>query len=369
MSRRVDRETDSVRQITSRDVATEAKVSQTTVSRVLNGSPGVRPATRASVLRALDKLSYAPNATARAMRTRRTGTVGVAIARITNPFYPELLEVLGTELATAGRRMILWESEAGERAAIDAIRERVVDAVIFTTATSDFQPLREAISRGLPVVLVNRWIPELPCDSVTSNNELGGASVARYFLANGRRRLAMIGGVKGTSTGDERHSGFAGALWDANIGADEWPYLLGDFTYQHGFDSMIQLLQSPSPPEAVFCANDLLAFGALSAAKHARIGVPDDVWVAGYDDVHMAAWPTFDLTTVRQPITRMVATAVRFAIDRIEGNQEPPRNLRFKSELVIRGSSGGLELASPGGIQVLDDGSHHGHDAPPCTGT
>ena len=327
------------RRSTSRDVASLAGVSQSTVSRVLTGAAKVRPTTREAVLRALDELRYAPDATARAMRTRLTGTVGVLIPRITNPFYPELLVVLGDRLARSNRRMIVWESGVGDRAATDAIRQRVVDAIVLPAVTLISPPLLAAISGGVPAVLVNRSIPGLICDTVASDNIQGGASVAGYFLLNHHSEVAMIGGLPGTSTGDERRAGFAQELSNSGIKDADWPYIPGDFTYEHGFQTFAQLMTSSRPPDAVFCANDLIAFGALNAAKHLGIDIPLDVWIAGYDDVQMAAWPLFNLTTVRQPIVQMIETAVALAIERIEGNGVPPRSIRFPSELIIRGST------------------------------
>ena len=142
---------------TSKDVARMAGVSQTTVSRVLSGASSVSTETRARVLAAIEQVNYAPNHSARAMRTRRSGTVGIVVARLTNPFYPELLEALNRALSAQGLRMILWDAELlGEEPAVDAIRAGLVDGIMFTTVVRDSPAVRAAFDGGAPIVIVNR---------------------------------------------------------------------------------------------------------------------------------------------------------------------------------------------------------------------
>lgn len=323
--------------VTSRDVARVAGVSQATVSRVLQGSPNVTGATRARVLRALQETGYTPNMLARAMKTRRTGTVGVVVASITNPFYPEILEVLTERLARVGRRMILWSTGPGEASAIEAIRQGLVDGVVFTAVTADSAPLAEALDTGAPVVLVNRGIEGVDCDQVTSDNVGGGRLVARY-LAD-RERVALIGGPLATSTASERERGFRAELADLGVDLPDERFRRGDFSHAGGHAAMTSLLRGRPPPTAVFCVNDLTAFGALDAARALGVQVPGDLWVVGYDDVDMASWESFDLTTVLQPMSEMVGDALALLLDRIDEPDRAPAHHRFPSRLIVRGST------------------------------
>lgn len=328
--------------VTSRDVARVAGVSQATVSRVLSDSPKVRPTTRARVIAALGETDYTPNLLARAMRTRRTGAIGVVVARITNPFYPELLAVLGAELAEKGRHMMVWDSELpGEEAAVEAIRQRLVDGVVFTTVTPASTSLREALQRREPAVLINRGVAGLRCDQVVSDNMAGGRTVASYFLDAGHRRLGLIAGPPQTSTASERERGFREVLRARGIplGAT-W---CGDFSHDAGRTAMRHFLAQPDPPTAVFCVNDLTAFGALDGARSVGASVPEDVWVVGYDDIPMAAWEAFDLTTVRQPIREMTRLAVRMLLDRIDDPDRPPTQRRLPATLVVRRTTDSTE--------------------------
>jgi LacI family transcriptional regulator len=327
--------------VTSRDVARVAGVSQATVSRVLSGSDRVGDQTRQRVLDALSSTGYVPNAAARAMRTKRTGSIGVVVSRITNPFYPELLQALGTRLRAVDQQMVLWDAEtAGEQSAVDAIRQRIVDGVVFTTAVPGSPALVEALRQGAPIVLVNRSVEGLAADQITSDNVAGGQHVARYFAANGHRACALLCGPRGVSTSDEREAGFRRGLEEAGIALSPHCVVRGDFSHDHGFRALEHLLGEDAPT-AVFCVNDLVAFGAADAARRHGLSVPRDVWLVGYDDITMSSWPAYDLTTVRQPKPEIASLAVNWLLERIERPDLPPRSHRFPAELVVRGSTDG----------------------------
>lgn len=330
--------------VTSRDVARAAGVSQTTVSRVVRNSDAVRPATRERVLRAFEELGYAPNAAARAMKTSRTGTIGVVVASITNPLYPEVVEALSLAIERSGRRMLLWNSgEAGERSAIEAIQQRLVDGLIFTTATLDSATtettLTEALRHGSPCVLVTRGVEGLRCDQVVGDNRGGAALVVDYLAAAGHRRIAFVTGPQNASTSVEREQGFLASMREHGI--DVLPEFLerGDFTHDAGEAVARRWLKSSAPPTAIFCANDVTAFGVLGAARVLGVHVPDDLWVVGFNDIALASWPAFDLTTVHLPRQDIATRAVERLLARID---DPDRDVeidRFPARLVVRGST------------------------------
>lgn len=326
--------------VTSVDVARAAGVSQATVSRVLSGSAKVSPETRRRVMAALHETGYTPNLVARAMKTRRTGTVGVVVATITNPFYPHLVDALAAALGEAGFRMVLWTSEGpGEESAIQAIRQRVVDGIVFTAVTPDSPPLAEALARDAPVVLVNRGVEGLACDQVMTDNVGGGAAVASYLASAGHDRIGVIGGPRQTSTAVERERGFRRGLAGHGRSVAAALYRRADFSHGGGKAAMRELLSAASPPTAVFCVNDLTAFGAIDGARSLGLRVPEDVWVAGFDDIDMASWEGYDLTSVRQPIAQMSQTAVDLLRERLGAPDRAAQHVAFPSELVVRGST------------------------------
>lgn len=325
---------------TSIDIAKRAGVSQATVSRVLRSPASVSAKTREHVLRVIDEFGYRPNGIARAMRTNRTDTIGVVVARLSNPLYPELLEMLNSSLSALGKRMVVWDSEgSGEEAASEAIRQSIVDGVMFTTATARSTVLREAVAANSPVVLINRMVDGLACDQVYSDNAGGADVVAQYLVAAGRKRIAFISGDIEASTIRHREEGFLAAL--GRLGAPLAPnlHLRGAFSHDFGRKAMRSLLELANPPDAVFCVNDLIAFGALDGAHELGRKVPDDVWVVGFDDLHMASWSMMSLTTVRQPLGTMIEEGVRSLLARIAGDEGPVRATRLPTELVIRGST------------------------------
>lgn len=331
---------------TSRDVAQAAGVSQSTVSRVLHDNPKVNPETRKRVLNALQEMNYAPDGLARAMITRKTGTIGVVVDDITNPFYPEIIEALGQELVEVGKRMMLWNSkEAGEQGAIEAIRQRFVDGVIFATATPKSTVLYEAARAMAPMVLMNRHIEGIGCDRVTTDNVGGGGLVADYFADWGHERVALITGPQEASTAIERETGFRDAIRTRGIELKNALSQPGYYSQERGHKAMLKLLSLPKPPTAVFCVTDLMAFGALNAARALGKRVPEDVWVVGFDDIKMASWEVFDLTTITQPIAEMAREAVVALMRRIDDPHRSPQHLRLGGgAIIVRGSTAHREI-------------------------
>ena len=334
--------------LTSRTIAALSGVSQTTVSRVLAGAPNVSETTRSRVLGVLAETGYTPNAAAQAMRRRRSGMLGVVVGRVTNPFFPELAEALHLEITRRGLLMNLWisdggEDDAGERAALDTLRRRAIDGIVYTTATPTSPSLREALGGAAPVVLLNRTLPGVAADSVASDNAGGAVALARHFVALGHTRIGLVAGLAGVTTSAERERGFLDAL--AEAGAEAMVFR-GDFTHASGVRGFEALAASPGGrPTAVFAINDVVAFGVIDGARRLGLAVPRDLSVAGYDDTEMAAWPGFDLTTVRQQTERMAELGVELLLARIAGAADgAPQARRLEAELVIRSST----AAAPG---------------------
>lgn len=327
---------------TSHDVARLAGVSQTTVSRVLRQDPTVREPTRLRVMQALAQLRYQPNAAARAIRTRRSDSIGVVVGRLSNQIYPAMLETIGARLASLGQRMIVWDTEyGGDAQASQALRQGSVDGVILTTATRQSPFLGEVSSPHAPVVLVNRTIDGYPSDQVASDNMQGGRSVAEYFVHGGRRRIAMISGPQDASTIRDREAGFRAGLQAHGVALPPHYCVRPDaFSHTDGQNAAMRLLELASPPDAIFCANDVLALGAMDGARALGVRVPDALWIVGYDDIEQASWGAYDLTTVRQPIDLMVARAIDLLLARIQDAERPLAQECFANELVIRSSTG-----------------------------
>lgn len=322
--------------VTSRDVARLAGVSQATVSRVMSAYPGLTSTTRAKVRAAMDELGYVPHAGAQLMKTRRSNTIGVVVGDLANPFYAEILDELTKELNRAGMRAVVWNA-GGESHddALTAIRERSVDGVVFTTATEDSVELKAAVEQHSPLVLINRIVDGLDCDKVASSNDTGGAAVANFLVAHRRTRAAFIGALDQASTSRDRARGFLTRMKEAGHPVHARNRFHGDFSQDFGAAAMSKLFERKNPPEAVFCANDYLALGALNTLKSLGRST-EECWIIGYDDVDMAAWPLFDLTTVRQPSREMAQAGTQLLLQRISLPGLPYTTIEFPCELIVR---------------------------------
>jgi LacI family transcriptional regulator len=328
--------------VTSRDVAREVGVSQSTVSRALRGDPRVAPTTQVLVSDAARRMNYIPNVAARSLITARTQTVGVIVADIANPFYPQIVDSLHDELGLSGYRMVLLHERADGRRGelVPQLQGRSVDGLIFTSATLDSDAVDWFSDRGVPAVLLNRDIDGAFVDRVLSDTRLGGALAAELLVRLGHTRIGLIAGPSNTSTSRDRERGFLEAL--QRLGIPHCPELHrdGEFAYESGHQWARDLLSLPDPPTALFCGNDVMAFGALDAARRLGISVPDQLSVVGYDDIDMAAWAAFDLSTINQPLAQMAKAAARMMVSRIESDaQLEPRTQIFPASVVLRGTT------------------------------
>jgi LacI family transcriptional regulator len=326
--------------VTSRDIAREAGVSQPTVSRALRGDPRVAPATAALVQSTARRLGYVPDAAAQSLITRRTGTVAIVVADITNPFYPELVEALHDELGRASHRTVLLNERTDARGVDTLMRAGVVDGAIVATATLDDRTRALLTTEPAPIVQLVREVEGVDRDAVVSDNP-GGAALAADLLASlGHRRIGQISGPPDTSTARDRDQGFATALERLGIRRDPDLRRAGEYAHRTGYQGCLELLDLPAPPTAIFCGNDVIALGALDAARRRNVSVPTELSIVGFDDISLAGWESFRLTTVRQPLVEMARAAVRALLRRIAGAGDEPRRTVFPTELIQRSTTG-----------------------------
>lgn len=330
--------------VTSRDIAREAGVSQPTVSRALRGDPRVAPDTAALVERTARRLGYVPHAAARTLITQRTATVAVVVADIANPFFTELLETLHDELGRRGYRTVLFNErtdDRGGRGLQPLLRGGIVDGAVLATVTMDERTSDWVAAEPLPLVLLNRELDSVRRDCVVADNRGGGALAAELLVRLGHRRIGHIAGRDRTSTAREREAGFAAALQRLGSPLDDRLRRVGDYTHRSGYQWCLELMQAPEPPTAIFCGNDVIALGALDAARRLEIAVPEDLSLIGFDDIAMAGWESFRLTTVRQPMLAMAQEATRALASRMEdADSGPPRRIVFPTELIQRATTG-----------------------------
>jgi LacI family transcriptional regulator len=326
--------------VTSHDVARLAGVSQSTVSRALRDDPRVVAATRERVLAAAATLRYVPNALARNFVLRATRTIGMLVTDIGNPFYPNLIAPLHDELATLDYRMVLLTEPIegdSDRTPLEPLVDRGIDGAVLTTSTIDSSVPRELLRRGIPIVLLTREVDGVAADAAVADNALGASLIAAEIFRVGHRRIGAVFGPANTSTGRDRERGFRAGLAAAGVALPDRAIRRGDYVVAAGYDAMQELMALEQPPTVVACFNDLVAIGALNAARMLGLRVPEDVSITGWDDLPIAAWEIIQLTTVRQSMVEMARTAARLLVDRIEGRAGvEPRRVLFEPELVLR---------------------------------
>jgi LacI family transcriptional regulator len=324
------------------DVARHAGVSQATVSRVMRGDSKVTPQTREVVLRAAEELGYAPDTAAQALITRRTSSVAVVVPDLANPLYPQLITAAQAELHAAGYRMFLLNARFGDvDDHVRRLRGRTVDGVLLATSIIDSPTVAEFLRRGLPTALVIRGVEGVAVDTFIADDEAGCALAAGHLTGLGHRRIGMISGPANTTSGRDRVRLFRAALRHDQVELPEPLVAHSPYTFESGAELALRLLGRAQPPTALFCASDVLAFGAMHAIRRAGLRVPGDVSVVGFDDVAMAGWEMIGLTTIRQPIEQMARESVRTLLGRISGEDATPRRRRvFAVEFVERGTTG-----------------------------
>lgn len=324
---------------TSLDVAHLAGVSQSAVSRAFTPGASVSKKMREKVLAAAQELGYEPNAIARSLITHRSNMVGIVMADMTNPFYPEVLETFTKRLQELERRVLLFTVSRGQDIddALPQVLQYQVDGIVITSATLSSEMADECARRGTPVVLFNRYVRGADLCSVCCDNAESGRLLANLLLDAGLRRLSFIAGTENTSTNVDRERGFVGRLEER--GFSLFARETGNYTYDGGYQAAKRLMAGDEPPDAVFCANDIMALGALDAVRRELgLRVPEDVSIVGFDDIPAAAWPSYDLTTVRQPINRMIEETVELLLARVEEPGSEPTTRLVPGDLIVRGS-------------------------------
>ncbi|MER5495404.1 LacI family DNA-binding transcriptional regulator [Streptomyces sp. NPDC002454] len=326
--------------ITSRDVARLAAVSQPTVSRALRDDPRVSEATRARVREAAQALGYVPSEAGRNLVTRASRRIGIVVTDLTNPFYPHLIGPLHDELERLGYRMMLLAERSDAKIAGEQLLDGSVDGVVLTTGTSDSTLPAELQRRGLPFVFLNRESAAGAGDAAVVDNAEGGRLVAAELVRLGHRRIAGIFGPSDTTTGRDRELGFRLALAESGVGLPPEYARHGPFEFDTGYRGLRELLELEPRPTAVFCGNDVVAIGVLNGAVHAGVRVPEDLTVVGFDDLPMAGWEAFRLTTVHYDLPGLAAAAARLLVERIADRKGdlPPRREVLTTTLVKRGT-------------------------------
>jgi DNA-binding LacI/PurR family transcriptional regulator len=328
------------------EVARSAAVSTATVSRVVNGSPNVRPATREAVLRAIERLGYIPNRAARTLVTRRTDTIALVVSEsetrvFSDPFFPRIVRGVSAALAqTDLQLLLLMARDDREHAKVERyVRQGHVDGVILMSLHGD-DPLPKTLPRlGVPTVLVGRPRRDERLPWVDADNRGGARAATAHLLEAGRSNVAAITGPLDMTVGVDRFEGYRDALREGGRRFRKRLVAHGDFSRDSGARAMRELAAQVPDVDAVFVANDPMAMGALEALRSLRRRVPEDVAVIGFDDVADAAATDPPLTTVSQPLEEMTKAMAELLLRRMNGLGEEDESVVCTTRLVVRASA------------------------------
>lgn len=324
---------------TSEDVARLAQVSQSAVSRTFTPGGSVSKATREKVLQAAETLGYRPNALARAMTSGKSGLIAVLVAYLDNQFYPVVLEKLTRKLQSHGYQSLLLMTEPGRQDdVVKRILQYQVEGVIMASATLSSRLAGECISIGIPILTLNRYSASSPASSVTSDNIEGGRLIAKHLVDGGHQRIAYIAGLENSSTNRDREAGFYKGL--AEYGRTPVARAVGGYTFEGAAQAARDLLRVKNPPDAIFVANDHMAFAVMDVIRQEfGLRIPQDISVAGYDDVPEASWKGYDLTSVSQSPHTMVDEAVSILLAQINDPAAPRGATVLPARLEARSST------------------------------
>jgi DNA-binding LacI/PurR family transcriptional regulator len=327
--------------INSKTVAKIAGVSQATVSRVFNSQVNIREETKQRVLDAARQMGYRPNAIARSLTSRKSNLVAVVSIGIVNPYYHSNILKVTSEIQKSGRQTLFFVSPHEQELddVLAQILQYQIDAVIVMSAVLSTQMTRECARVRVPVVVFNKYTVDENVLSVCSDNVGAGRVVADYLLKKGHKRYAFIGSETFSGTSSDRQKGFLDCLAEKGIrDCIVWniPY-----TYREGYEAMCNILQNGPRPDAVFCAADLIALGAMDAARSKfRLNVPRDIAIIGFDNIADASFESYHLTTMEQEIDKMIKKAFEYLNNRLSGNPSPSGGVHlFECKMIERSSA------------------------------
>lgn len=327
--------------VTSKDVARLAGVSQSAVSRVFTAGRSVSPKTREKVHACAEQLGYRPNVLARGLITGQSRIIGVVAGYLENQFYPEAIRKLTASLQTKGYHTLIFITDSKGENMDDILSEILdykVDGLVIASVTMSSVLARRCLQEGIPVVLFNRAQEDESLNAVSSHNYHGGKKVAEHLSEIGCRRPGYIAGLETTMTQRDREMGFINGLESKGLAITG--RAIGNFDFAEARLAAKTLFGRPDPPDCVFVANDHMAFAVLDTLRHdLGLRVPEDVCVVGYDDVPIAAWPSYNLTTVRQPINQMVEETVSILMQAIDHPTMERRRIYLDGPLKIRATT------------------------------
>lgn len=332
--------------LTLEDIAKQAGVSRSTVSRVINNKPNVREAVRERVLGVIQSTGYHPNLAARTLASQRSWMIGLVLPHsvssfFTDPYFPHLTQGIaqGCNQNNHTLGLFLVGTEEDEEQIFPRVSRRgLLDGVIVQAGHHGDPMIGRLASSSIPLVFAGRPFHSDEVSYIDIDNIDASYNAISHLVRLGYKRIGTIAGPAHSTVGIDRMEGYKKSLAERGLDIDSSLITEGDFTEASGYYAMQRLL--PAKPEAIFAASDIMAIGAMRAVREAGLSIPDDIAFVGFDDLPLTTTPDPPLTTIRQPVIQFGVAAVEILIDMIENGIEPRRRVIMTTELVVRESCG-----------------------------
>jgi len=329
----------NMKYITLKMVAERAGVSVNTASRAINNKLDINKETKKRILKVAQELGYVRNDTAVALRTKKTGTIGVVIADNRNPFYAEVLN--GMEVAARGKNyhIILANTQRDyrkEEEAINLLLAKRVDGLLITPVQDRDDDIKNLIEANIPFVVVGRDFENIEVDAVYNDEVKGGFLATEYLIKKGHKKIALINGFLYKSPAKGRLEGYKKALNKYRIPLDNSLISVGDINIEDGYERTKQMLEKILDFTAIFAYNDMMAFGSMQAIKEKGLRIPEDIGLIGYDDILFSSLISPALTTIRLKKQELGVKSVKLLFSRINGNRKKTKKVMLGVELVVR---------------------------------
>ena len=331
-----------MRKSTMQDIANKAGVSKTTVSMVLNKKDNnISSATKDKILKITQELNYIPNSIARSLSTKKSGTIGIMVPDITNPFFSEIARAIEDAANSFEYNVIFCNSDneiEKEEKYIELLVSKLVDGVIFIAGGKSTKSIDVLNNNGVPFILVDRYVEDYEnYYGVYSLNKEGIIDGVNYLYEKNKRKIVFVSGSSELGISNLRLEGYKEAMSNHEI-YDESLIFEGDFTIEGGKNATEDILENIKEFDAILYSNDVMALGGMKVLKRKGYRIPEDVSVIGFDNIQLSEVVEPELTTIGQPIYAMGKEACKLLIDVINENDITEKIIKFKPELIKRGT-------------------------------
>jgi DNA-binding LacI/PurR family transcriptional regulator len=334
-----------MKQPTIYDVAKEAGVAISTVSKVLNNTGSIGAKTRKKVEETMRKLNYQPSVAASVKK--RIQTIGLLIPNIADPFMAEIARTIEDHGRKFGFSLIICSTDNdldNEMEYVSILKQKYIDGIIIATGLKNTAALKELISNEIPVALLAREVPSLAVNTVVVNDFLGAFEATSYLIKLGHQKIAMVTEDIYFPVTKSRLDGYKQALEQADINYNENLVAINNTGFTDALDSTVKLLNLPEPPTAIFASTEPLAIGAMQGARESGFDIPKDISIVGFDNSILAKMCYPQLTTVSQPIQEMGKKIIELLVEEIKDPKKLKQRIVMSPELVIRGTASEINI-------------------------